>query len=145
MIKFFRCSHCGKVIVKVVDSDVPTVCCGEAMKELVANTTDAVTEKHLPVVEKGRCKTTVKIGSVPHPMTPEHYINFIVMANANGYEIRFLNPTKNQKVKAIDEKISSRLDDMKIEITKDINAETIWRMIEEVEGFIAQRIKELEG
>ena len=60
-------------------------------------------------------------------------------------EIRFLNPTKNQKVKAIDEKISSRLDDMKIEITKDINAETIWRMIEEVEGFIAQRIKELEG
>ena len=92
MIKFFRCSHCGKVIVKVVDSDVPTVCCGEAMKELVANTTDAVTEKHLPVVEKGRCKTTVKIGSVHHPMTPEHYINFIVMANANGYEIRFLNP-----------------------------------------------------
>lgn len=60
-------------------------------------------------------------------------------------EIRFLNPTKNPKVKAIDEKISSRLDDMKIEITKDVNAETIWRMIEEVEGFIAQRIKELEG
>ena len=60
-------------------------------------------------------------------------------------EIRFLNPTKNPKVKAIDEKISSRLDDMKIEITKDVNAETIWRMMEEVEGFIAQRIKELEG
>lgn len=60
-------------------------------------------------------------------------------------EIRFLNPTKNPKVKVIDEKISSRLDDMKIEITKDVNAETIWRMMEEVEGFIAQRIKELEG
>ena len=92
MIKFFRCSHCGKVIVKVVDSDVPTVCCGEAMKELVANTTDAVTEKHLPVVEKGRCKTTVKIGSVPHPMTPEHYINFIVLGGDGGYIIKFLNP-----------------------------------------------------
>ena len=92
MIKFFRCRHCGKVIVKLVDANVPTICCGEPMEEIVANTTDAATEKHLPVVEKGRCKITVKVGSVPHPMTPEHYINFIVMAKTNGYEIRFLNP-----------------------------------------------------
>lgn len=57
--------------------------------------------------------------------------------------IRFLNPVKNEKVKVVDEKILARLDDMKIEISKDENSETIWRMIEEVEGYIAQRTKEL--
>lgn len=57
--------------------------------------------------------------------------------------IRFLNPAKNEKVKVIDEKMLARLDDMKIEISKDENSETIWRMIEEVEGYIAQRTKEL--
>ncbi len=56
--------------------------------------------------------------------------------------IRFLNPVKNEKIKVIDEKILARLDDMKIEISKDENSETIWRMIEEVEGYIAQRTKE---
>lgn len=56
--------------------------------------------------------------------------------------VRFLNPVKNEKIKVIDEKILARLDDMKIEISKDENSETIWRMIEEVEGYIAQRTKE---
>ena len=40
MIKFYRCRHCGNVIVKVVDSGVPVVCCGEVMEELKPNTTD---------------------------------------------------------------------------------------------------------
>ena len=57
--------------------------------------------------------------------------------------IRFLNPVKNEKVKVVDEKILARLDDMKIEISKDENSETIYRMIEEVEGYIAQRTKEI--
>ena len=60
-------------------------------------------------------------------------------------EIRFLKPSKNPKVKQIDEKIANKLDDIKIEISKDKEAETIFRMIEEVEGFIAQRIKELDA
>ena len=60
-------------------------------------------------------------------------------------EIRFLNPSKSDKVSAVDDKIANRLDDIKIEISKDVNSETIWRMIEEVEGFIAQRVKEEEA
>ena len=60
-------------------------------------------------------------------------------------EIRFLNPSKSDKVSAVDDKIANRLDDIKIEISKDKESETIWRMIEEVEGFIAQRIKEEEA
>lgn len=59
-------------------------------------------------------------------------------------EIRFLNPSKNPKIKAIDEKIANKLDDIKIEISKDKESEAIFRMIEEVEGFLSQRTKEIE-
>ena len=49
------------------DSGVPVVCCGENMTELKANTTEASTEKHLPVVTVDGSTVTVKVGSVAHP------------------------------------------------------------------------------
>ena len=60
--KFYRCRHCGNVIIKFVDSGVPVVCCGEQMEELIPNTVDASNEKHVPVVkmaENGRIKVEV--------------------------------------------------------------------------------------
>lgn len=84
-VKFFRCNHCGNVIMKVVDSKVPVVCCGEKMAELVANTEEASVEKHLPVVTKvDDCSIKVEVGSVAHPMLPEHHIAFIYVETENG-------------------------------------------------------------
>ena len=83
--KFYKCSHCGNVIVKLVDSKVPVVCCGEKMEELVANTVDASAEKHVPVVtflDNNRIK--VEVGSVAHPMQPEHHIAFIYVETQRG-------------------------------------------------------------
>ena len=51
-VKFFKCKHCGNVIVKFVDSGVPVVCCGEKMEELKANTVEASVEKHLPALTR---------------------------------------------------------------------------------------------
>ena len=83
--KFFKCHHCGNVIVKVVDAKVPVVCCGEKMEELVANTVDASAEKHVPVVTKvDDCTIKVEVGSAPHPMTPEHHIALIYVETENG-------------------------------------------------------------
>ena len=48
-LKFYYCRHCGKIIAIVKDSGIPTVCCGEAMQELVPGTTDGSSEKHIPV------------------------------------------------------------------------------------------------
>ena len=39
-IKFYKCEHCGNIAIKVVDSGVPMICCGEPMVELVAGATD---------------------------------------------------------------------------------------------------------
>ena len=44
-VKFYRCRHCGNVIVKCVDSKVPVVCCGEQMQELIPNTSEGSGEK----------------------------------------------------------------------------------------------------
>ena len=83
--KFYKCAHCGNVILKVVDSKVPVVCCGEKMQELIPGTVDASVEKHLPVVTV-LDETTIKVevGSVAHPMLPEHHISFIYVETEHG-------------------------------------------------------------
>jgi superoxide reductase len=71
--------------MKVVDSRVPVVCCGEQMQELVPNTVDASNEKHVPFVTRiNDCKIKVEVGSVAHPMLPEHHICFIYVETENG-------------------------------------------------------------
>jgi superoxide reductase len=91
--KFFKCRHCGNVIQKVVDSKVPVVCCGEKMEELVPNTVDASGEKHLPVVTKIDENTIkVEVGSVAHPMLPEHYIQWIAIETKQGSQRKTLSP-----------------------------------------------------
>lgn len=90
--KFFMCEHCGNVIRKMFDSGVPVVCCGENMQELIPNTVDASVEKHLPVlsmVEEYVMK--VEVGSVPHPMTKEHFIAFIYIESEGGDQIIYLD------------------------------------------------------
>ena len=83
--KFYKCNHCGNVVEKVVDSKVPVVCCGEKMQELVPNTVDASNEKHVPVVTRlDDCRIKVEVGSVAHPMSPEHHISFIYVETENG-------------------------------------------------------------
>ncbi len=83
--KFYKCAHCGNVIEKVVDSQVPVWCCGEEMEELIPNTVDASGEKHLPVVTRIDQNTIkVEVGSVPHPMLPEHHIAFIYVETQRG-------------------------------------------------------------
>ena len=83
--KFYRCRHCGNVIMKLVDSNVPVVCCGEQMEWLRSNTVDASVEKHVPVVTRlDDCRIKINVGSNPHPMLPEHHIVFIYVETENG-------------------------------------------------------------
>lgn len=83
--KFYKCEMCGNVVVKLVDSKVPLMCCGKKMEELVPNTVDASNEKHVPVVtylDNNIIK--VQVGSVAHPMEAEHHIAFIYVETDKG-------------------------------------------------------------
>lgn len=92
-MKFYRCAHCGNLITHFVKTGCDAVCCGEPMKELKPNTTDAAVEKHVPVIKVEGTKVTVTVGSVIHPMTPEHYITLIVLETKNGTQFKELTPT----------------------------------------------------
>ncbi|MBB3170909.1 desulfoferrodoxin family protein [Parvibacter caecicola] len=91
-IKFYKCNHCGNIAVKVVDKGVPLVCCGEKMVEMVPDSVDAATEKHVPAVTREEGHIHVNVGSVDHPMTPEHWIQFICLLTDAGYDIHPLTP-----------------------------------------------------
>lgn len=61
------------------------------LEPLEANVVDASQEKHVPVVEREGHKITVKVGSVEHPMSEEHYIQFIAIQMKKGYAVRQLS------------------------------------------------------
>ena len=94
MLKLYKCAHCGNIVEMVEDKGVNPVCCGELMQELVANTTDAAQEKHVPVIEQEGSKVVVKVGSVEHPMLEEHHISFIAVVFEDGsYAVKELEHT----------------------------------------------------
>lgn len=82
--KFFRCKHCGNFVGLINNAGVPMICCGEPMEEQKANSVEASTEKHIPVVTVDGDKITVKIGSVAHPTEEAHHIEFIYLQTKNG-------------------------------------------------------------
>lgn len=99
--KFFICKHCGNIIEMIRPSGVPIVCCGDKMTELKANTSDGATEKHVPVIEIEDEKVTVVVGSTLHPMTEEHYIQWIYLKTNKGVQRKSLSPTDEPKAEFI--------------------------------------------
>jgi superoxide reductase len=65
-------------------------CCGEPVKHEQENTVDAAKEKHIPVMKKGQTGTLVEVGSVVHPMTPEHHIEWIEIINGDYLNRKYL-------------------------------------------------------
>lgn len=89
----YKCFKCGN-LVEVLDGGAPTipVCCDEPMKLMREGATDGALEKHVPVVEKTATGFKVKVGAVPHPMTAEHWIQWIeIIADGRAYH-KFLKP-----------------------------------------------------
>ena len=87
-LSVFKCAKCGNIVEVMHVGGGPLSCCGEPMKELKENTTDAATEKHVPVLDGDK----VKVGSVAHPMQDDHYIEWIEVINGERLCRQFLKP-----------------------------------------------------
>lgn len=96
---YLRCEICGNIVGVIEDAGVELICCGEPMKQLVANTTDASTEKHVPVIVRDGDYIVVKVGSVDHPMVPEHFIEWISVAQENRTQRVTLKPGEKPEAK----------------------------------------------
>lgn len=81
--RFFLCKQDG-TLVGVIHGDGQLYCCGQPMQALTANTSDGAQEKHVPQVRVDGCDVTVDVGSVPHPMSEEHSINWIYLLTQKG-------------------------------------------------------------
>ena len=92
-MKVLKCEKCGKMVCVIQNSGCPTICCGEPMTELVANTTDAAQEKHVPVFETDGTTYKVRVGEADHPMTEEHHIAWIALEGKQGTQRKFLDHT----------------------------------------------------
>jgi|YNPMSStandDraft_1061717.scaffolds.fasta_scaffold00384_20 superoxide reductase len=90
----YKCKICGNVVEVFVEGKGDLVCCGEEMALMDEKNKEGAGEKHIPVIEKmDNSKVVVKVGSIPHPMDPDHWIQFIEVMTKDGYVLRKdLNP-----------------------------------------------------
>ena len=96
-MKFYKCKQCGQMIAIVKETGVPMICCGEPMEEIIAGTTDAAAEKHVPVYEVKDNKVYVTVGAVDHPMLDVHYIEWISLQTKQGNQRKALMPGDEPK------------------------------------------------
>lgn len=89
-MEFYICKHCGNIITFAENKGVPVVCCGEKMHKLEPGSVDAAVEKHVPVYTVDGNTVTVTVGSVIHPMTTEHLIDWIALETEQGTQIKHL-------------------------------------------------------
>jgi superoxide reductase len=88
----YRCNKCGNIVEVLHIGGGTLVCCGEPMECLKENSVDAAKEKHVPVVEKTASGVKVTVGSVLHPMTAEHYIEWIEVISGEQVYRKQLKP-----------------------------------------------------
>lgn len=90
--EIYKCEKSGLMVEVLQDAEGTPMCCGEPMKLLRENTTDGAKEKHVPVVEIIEGGYRVTVGSVEHPMTDAHYIQWIELVTPTGVLRHNLTP-----------------------------------------------------
>ena len=121
--RFFRCKHCGNIIGMIENAGVPIICCGEKMEELIANTVEASTEKHVPVVTIEGNTVTVEVGSVAHPMEERHYIQWIYLQTKQGGQRKCLEPGDTPKA------VFALVDDEPVAVFEYCNIHGLWKTV----------------
>ena len=96
--KFLICEHCGNIVAAVKESGVSVMCCGQKMKEIIPGSVEASHEKHIPEFVVEGNKVIVTVGSVEHPMLPEHYIEWVSIQTKQGNQRKQLTPGSAPKV-----------------------------------------------
>lgn len=87
----YKCELCGNIVEVLHAGGGTLACCGQPMKHVAENTTDAATEKHVPVVEKTGAAVKVSVGSVAHPMVDDHFIEWIEVEAGGAVYRKYLS------------------------------------------------------
>ena len=93
------CKTCGNVIGLINGNADHLMCCGNNMEELIANSTEAAQEKHIPIYVRTDDQIIVKVGSIEHPMDDDHYIMWVALVSENETTRVRLKPNHSTEVK----------------------------------------------
>lgn len=121
VLQIYKCMVCGN-IVEVLHTGVgKLVCCGQNMNLFAENTEDAAYEKHVPAVSREDGKVVVKIGSVPHPMEEEHYIEWVELIAGDRVYRHALAPGEDPEV------VFDCVEDGRIVVREYCNIHGLWK------------------
>ena len=78
-LELYKCEICGNIVEIVLAGEGELVCCGQPMNLLEEQSMqdEMLQEKHVPVIKMEEDNIEIRVGSIQHPMTEEHYIQFI--------------------------------------------------------------------
>lgn len=91
-LEVYKCDVCGNIAEVLHPGAGKLICCGKPMRHLAENTTDAATEKHVPVIGATDDGIKATIGEVPHPMEQEHHIEWVQLIKGDHSCRIFLSP-----------------------------------------------------
>ena len=83
-MRIYQCEKCNKIVVSKEQLNLA------GFVELEAGVKEAAIEKHVPVVSSRCGKIKVDVGSVAHPMTAEHLIEWVAIETEQGYQVKYL-------------------------------------------------------
>lgn len=123
-MKYLKCNLCGQIIEVVTDTNMPIICCNEQMHEIKANEKEEeLKEKHIPVYKIEKGKVITRIGSVPHPMSKDHYIEWVALVTNKGKQQKCLKPGDFPRVE-----FSLGKDERVEEIYAYCNIHSLWKI-----------------
>lgn len=92
----YKCQVCGNLVQVLINGDGELVCCEQPMTHLTprGETGNELAEKHTPEIVSEEDRRLVKLSM--HPMSEEHYIQFIeVYSKDKKYlHLKFLAPNE---------------------------------------------------
>ena len=97
-MRFFICKVCGNLTTLVEEKGGQLACCGQNMTELIPGEVEAAVEKHIPVISVDGKQVTVTVGEVEHPMTAEHWIEWVSLKTDKGIQRKYLKPGEKPSV-----------------------------------------------
>lgn len=97
-LEVYKCELCGNVVEVNGVGGGTLSCCGQEMGLLEEKTADSATEKHVPLIEAGSEGVKIVVGSTAHPMTEEHYIEWIEVINGSYVNRKHLKPGDRPEV-----------------------------------------------
>ena len=100
-LQIYKCNVCGNLVQVLQEGDGNLVCCGQEMELMgIQYDTNELGEKHTPKIEIKDGKKYVNVFG--HPMTEEHYIQFIetYTKDKNELHLKFFKPNESPEMES---------------------------------------------